>query len=215
MWAARAIREYERAPVSVFGTFTMSPEEHYLVDVRATALLREKSVDFDCATDAERFTARARVFGQEVTNWLKRVRSGRDGHTFVPIRYLLVAEVHDSEKTSSGMRGRPHYHMLLHSLEAGSAIIGSPTECLAGGECGEWETRNVQTKSGWVPKVFVRDDAFIRKNWTLGHTKFQWAEDHKSAFYVCKYLTKAMHVRVRASLHYGDDTSVSAVSFTK
>lgn len=212
MWAARAIKEYEKWPLTLFGTFTMSPQEHYEVDVRATQLLAERSVDFDCASDAERFTARARVFGAEVTNWIKRIRSGRDGHTFIPIRYLLIAEAHDSENTSPDMVGRPHYHMLLHSMEPSSAVIGSPQRAIEVGPsktscdvlAGEWECRNVLDRKGnWVPKAFVRDEAFIRRQWTLGHTKWQWADSHASAFYVCKYLTKAMHVRVRASLHYG------------
>lgn len=213
MWAARAIAEYDKWPMTIFGTFTMSPEEHYLADVRAARLAAERHVDFDCATDAERFTYRARVFGAEVTNWIKRIRAGRDGHTFTPVRYLLVAEVHDSENTSLEMRGRPHYHMLLHCMQAGSAIIGSPQRAIEVGPeklrcdvaAGEWECRNVLDKHGrWIPHAFLRDEAFLRREWTFGHTKWQWAEDHRSAFYVCKYLTKAMHVRVRASLHYGE-----------
>lgn len=203
-WAARAIDEYNRWPRTVFGTLTASPEQHALLDMRARVAVSAKGNDFDLITDHERFVARARVFGAEVTKWLKRVRIGRDGRSIIPIRYLLVAEVHDSEKTSVEMRHRPHFHVLLHDC-TGSAVLGSPLEALANGEDGEWVVRDL-----WSPKtrsmhrhVFVKDDAFLREQWTLGHTKFQFAEDHKSAFYVCKYISKSLASRVRASREYG------------
>lgn len=218
MWAARAIAEYQKWPLTIFGTFTMSPQEHYEVDVRARILLAERHIDFDRATDAERFMGRARIFGQEVSNWIKRIRSGRDGHTFIPIRYLLVAEAHESENTSADMWQRPHYHMLLHSLELGTLVKGSPHQALRVGrqdlvcdvEAGEWECRNVWNKKAnrWVPKAFLRDESFVKSQWTLGHSKWQYADSPDTAFYVCKYLTKSMHQRVRASVHYGDNQGV-------
>lgn len=219
MWAARAIAEYKQWPLTLFGTFTMSPQEHYEVDVRARILLAERHIDFDRATDAERFMGRARIFGHEVSNWIKRIRSGRDGHTFIPIRYLLVAEAHESENTSADMWQRPHYHMLLHSMELGTLVKGSPHQALRIGrtdlmcdvEAGEWECRNVWNKKAnrWVPKAFLRDESFVKSQWTLGHSKWQYADSPDTAFYVCKYLTKSMHQRVRASVHYGDITKVS------
>lgn len=207
MWQARAIDEWSRWPVTVFGTFTLSMSNHLLLDVRAREYLREQGKNFDLISDQERFSARAREFGREVTKWLKRVRNGPDGKG-LSLRFLLVAEVHDSESTSDGMRGRPHFHMLLHD-RTGSAFKGSPRIALENEGDGDWEVRKIRVKSldgelGWRPAVFLRDEAFIRKNWTLGFTKFQWAEDHKSAYYVCKYLSKSiLSTRVRCSGKYG------------
>lgn len=214
MWMARAIDEYHRWPVTVFGTFTLSPANHDLLDNRARVRLREKDgSDFDALSSEARLTERVREFGAEVTNWIKRIRSGRDGHTAVQVRYLLVAEVHDSEQTSEFMRGRPHYHILLHEVVAGSAIKGDPRAAMTQGSsrlmcdiaAGEWEQRMVREKDGvWRPHAFVRDEAFIRKNWTLGFTKFEWASSHKSAYYVCKYVAKTLiGTRVRCSNQYG------------
>lgn len=219
MWAARAIYEWEKWPLTLFGTFTMSPQEHYEVDCKARLLMAAKHESFDRASDAEKFRYRATVFGHEVSNWIKRIRSGRDGHTFIPIRYLLVAEAHESVKTSAEMWMRPHYHMLLHSMELGTLVKGSPHACIEAGpqklRCdvasGEWECRNVwfDREQRWLPKAFLRDESFAKSQWSLGHTKWQWADTPDTAFYVCKYLTKSMHQRVRASVHYGCETKVS------
>lgn len=204
-WAARAVDEFQRWPVSVMGTFTLGPEQHLLLDNRARVSLRERGRDFDLISDQDRFSARCTEFGKEVAAWLKRVRQGRDGETPTRIRYLLIAEAHDSEVTSAELRGRPHFHMLLHDEVAGAAIQGNPATAIVNGRDGEWEMRKVFQKGiGWRPAAFVCDEAFIRKNWTLGFTKFRWAEDARSCYYVCKYITKGeLTARVRSSIRYG------------
>lgn len=221
MWTARAIDECNRWDRTVFGTFTLSPENHVLMANRARRRLWPEK-DFDGLEPSKQFEERAREVGAEVSKWLDRVRHGRDGHTSTPIRYLLVAEAHDSERTSVEMRGLPHFHMLLHDV-SGTAIKGSPSAALLDGqklscdvEAGEWERRNVPDgKGGWRPAVFVRDEAFIRKNWTLGFTKWQWAEDARAAYYVCKYVSKSiLGVRVRASRKYGRLGNSSGISRT-
>lgn len=218
MWTARGIDECNRWR-TVFGTFTLSMENHLMLDNRIRARLWPEK-DFDRLDAVEQFSERYAEFGAEVTKWLDVVRHGRDGHTHTPIRYLLVAEAHDSERTSEELRGRPHFHMLLHEVVAGTAIKGSPAAALDDGQslscdvaAGEWERRNVPDgKGGWRPAVFVRDEAFIRKNWTLGFTKWQWAEDARAAYYVCKYVPKAMKgTRVRCSRKYGRLGNASAL----
>jgi len=188
MWAGRAVAEYDRAAVTWMGTFTMSPEQHSLLDLRIAERTGNRSL-----TQVELLRERTSLFGQEVTAWLKRIRSGafeRTGRTG-SMRYLLVAEVHDSEKTNEWMRGRPHFHMLLHEAFAGALV--SPEEI-----------RDV-SKDG-IRRITVADDAMIRKAWTFGYTKFERCIDSRSAYYLCKYLSKAMMWRVRPSLHYGRET---------
>lgn len=47
----------------------------------------------------------------------------------------------------------------------------------------------------------------LKKPWHWGFVNFKLVDDHKrSAAYVCKYLSKSMLVRVRASLRYGVET---------
>ena len=47
--------------------------------------------------------------------------------------------------------------------------------------------------------------ATLAKQWKLGFTKFKLARDVKAAAYVCKYISKALMARVRASQSYGKD----------
>ena len=218
-WTGRAITEYQQAARTLFGTFTMSPDEHYLLDARAQVgrwghpkTGRPKSM-FSVLSPEDIFTARARQFGEELQRYMKRIRKGDAEHPSPHVRYLLIAEMHDSEKTSPEMKGRPHFHILLHEQQAGALVLGDPLAALEQGADGEYERRRVKTRKGWQWMAFVKDDAFIRKNWLrydegkepqpLGFTNFQWAHSTTSAVYVCKYLTKALAVRVRASQYYG------------
>lgn len=213
-WTGRAITEYQSAPRTWFGTLTLSPEEHFRIDARAQARLWSKSVDWRRLSAREQFEERAKEVGEEMTRFIKRLRKGNTAvgergpqlpHEAVKIRYLLIAEMHDSERTSEEMRGRPHYHMLIHEQIAGALVVGSPKAALLSvdGKSYEMERRMYKTRSGWKPGVYAADYAFLRAQWTLGHTKFQLAESANSAVYVCKYLTKALCVRVRASQGYG------------
>lgn len=43
----------------------------------------------------------------------------------------------------------------------------------------------------------------LEGQWKLGFTRFKLAHDVKTASYVCKYISKALLARVRASLRYG------------
>lgn len=213
-WTGRAISEYHRAARTWFGTLTLSPQEHYVIDARAQARLGRSGVNWQQLSAKEQFAERAKELGVEATKFIKRLRNGNlvtlpEGVAGpqIPhkpkIRYLLVAEMHDSAQTSDEMRGRPHFHMLLHEAEAGALVVGKPLTALFAGRSLEMEMRKYKTRNGWKPGVFAADNSFLRRNWTLGHTKFQLAESPMSAAYVCKYLTKALAVRVRASQGYG------------
>lgn len=203
-WTGRAITEYHRSARTWFGTLTLSPDEHHLIDARAQVRLGTRGVAWQQLSAREQFAERAKEVGVEMTLYVKRLRKGDADHVKPRIRYLMVAEVHDSEKTSDEMRGRPHYHMLIHEQEAGALVLGNAHSVLiAGVKDGEMERRMIKTRSGWKPAVFAADDAFIRTQWKLGHTKWQLAEDARSAAYVCAYLNKALEVRVRASQGYG------------
>ena len=67
-------------------------------------------------------------FQARVKRWLdgiKKARKRAGVNTDYAVKYFLVAEVHDSEKTSEFMRGRPHFHMILHEKEIGTLIDDS------------------------------------------------------------------------------------------
>lgn len=215
-WTGRAITEYQQSARTLFCTLTMSVDEHLRLDYAAQKRLWDgvkkpdgtwkhlpQRISFGQLSPADLFSERARQFGFEVQGYLKRLRKGDADHVKPKLRYLAIAEMHDSDTTSDEMRGRPHFHLLIHEQDAGALVKGDPIRAIVEGRDGEYERRMVKTSRGWMPHAFVVDEAFIRKNWTLGFTKFQWASSANSAVYVCKYLTKALAVRVRASQHYG------------
>lgn len=209
LWAGRAFDEFEKAARTYMATFTLSPEEHALLDVRVSAAGQwpDRSRLSDADWQRKLFAARAAVFGAELTKWLKlaRRRSYERHGEAGGLRYLLVAESHDSEKTDEWMRGRPHFHALLHEQFRGALFSGDPSLALLNGQDGELEKRKYKTHSGeWKEGVFVTDEATVRQEWQLGFTKFQLCFDGKSAFYLCKYMSKALMYRVRASVRYGE-----------
>lgn len=207
LWAARARDEYNRAARTWMGTFTMSPAEHAVLDIRIAERTGNRVL-----TAEELMRERTSEFGTEVTKWLKRVRKAafeRTGHT-ATMRYLLVAEVHDSEETEEWMRGRPHFHMLLHEVFCGALIQGKPVDALLAydpvkriGFSEEMLAKEVKRRGKTVIGIFATDQSMIRQAWEFGFTTFELCFDSKSAFYLCKYMSKAMMWRVRPSLGYG------------
>lgn len=50
--------------------------------------------------------------------------------------------------------------------------------------------------------------AVLKDQWTCGFSRFKLVEDRSMVWYLCKYLSKDMDARVRASLWYGKEPSV-------
>lgn len=206
-WAHRAATEFGRSPATWLGTITLSPFHHAVIDARV-AKRAHKSPGCPWLTEwsaKDRFRARAQLMGVEISKWLKRIRKAerqrrKDAaapylwtedarYCVVPceFKYLLVAEEHKSERTSTDMVGRPHYHILIHELYRGALI--RPDEYYI-------------TQKGVVR---VADSAMIKNQWQFGFSQFELCRDSRSASYLCKYLSKDMLWRVRASQNYGKD----------
>lgn len=206
-WKARAFTEYERHFRTFFGTLTLRPEIDAQLDAEAVVRLHKRGVDFYALDPDELFRVRVKVGGELLTDWLKRVREAvayRDGQR-PALRYLLIAEPHNGAKTSDAKRHRPHWHVLLHEDERCSFVL--PTE---------W----AKHPSGQVIRdkwgnPFVSDDALLRSQWNAGQSRFQLATTSQAATYLCKYISKAVAYRVRASQRYGlqneDKTSETIV----
>jgi len=220
MWQIRAMTEFAKWPVTLFGTITMSLEEHYALDARIICgtprpggWIRHPA-NINDMSPSELFDARVKAMGDETQKFLKRLRKGDSSHK-PQIRYLLVAEAHDSEKTDPALRNRPHFHLLLHETVKGSLVHGEPTEAIVVGQSGEYWTRRYKSGKEWRNGVFVKDDAFLRTQWHFGFTKFQLAENARAASYLCKYLNKASDCRIRASLGYGISDEITQTDFSK
>jgi len=109
------------------------PRAALLLDMRASLGFRHGkadpryAVDFGKLSPQEIFTERTRQFGFELQNYLKLLRKGNPEHVKPAVRYLLIAEMHNSATTSDEMRGRPHFHILLHEQQGRSALVnGNP-----------------------------------------------------------------------------------------
>lgn len=187
-WSHRAVTEYHRSSRTWLGTITLSPMMHQLIDARVAKEAHVTGASWMTEWSPEElFRRRCKVFGQELTRWLKRIRinATRERGTPPRFKFLLVAEKHQSERTSTTLVGRPHYHILIHEA--------LPFELIAPNEY-------YTTRKGVVR---VHDNAAIRNEWQLGYTQFELCRDERSASYLCKYLAKDMLWRVRASMKYG------------
>lgn len=189
-WSHRAETEYGRNQATWLGTITLSPAEHCVLDAKVAARAHKTGASWMTDWTPERmFKERCLEMGELVRLWLKRTRVNykRAYGAWPRFSYLLVAEAHQSGKTSEFMVGRPHYHILVHEPWFGALF---PVR------------EHYVTALG---RVRLDDQASIRADWKLGFTQFELCRDVKSASYLCKYLSKAMLWRVRASKRYGKD----------
>jgi len=199
-WAHRAKTEFDRAARTWLGTITLSPFQHSLIDAKVAAKAHETGASWLTDwTSRDVFRERCEIMGREISLWLDRIRvteRRRRGRGGVPPRfsYLLVAEEHRSERTSTTMVGRPHYHILVHEALPYELIRPEEEHLTAKG------------------KVRVADGAMVRTQWQLGYTQFELCTDSRAASYLCKYLSKDMLWRVRASRAYGEETQASEAS---
>lgn len=162
-WAGGVIREVNASQRTWFGTLTLSPDQHFKMQMAATARLANAGVDFDRLNARDQFMERHRQIGPELTKYVKRVRT----NSGAALRYLLVSEVHES--------GLPHYHMLVHEAPLGGTV----------------------------------SHRILSEGWKLGFERWRLSDPQnpRSATYLCKYLSKALEARVRASQGYGVTTS--------
>lgn len=181
-WMARVGAEFRASVRTWMATFTMSPEQHWELEKRAA--VNGKGVIAEFHREFRQW--QRRIYGEaEMAKAMRACTS-----------YLAVAELHDSERTSDEMRGRPHYHALLHEYVIGALIRDD--------EC-EWKWR--ATKDPTSPRFVYRvnDDGRLRKAWKLGFTTIELLSSEREAVYVCKYLRKQDGApgRVKASSRYG------------
>lgn len=169
LWAYRAQEEIRAWPRTWFATFTLAPDWHLVMRMRASVRLREGGTDFESLPLADQLYELSAEYRREVTLYLKRLRK----QTGAILRYLLVQEQHKS--------GLPHFHALIHEVN---------------------------------PDLPLRHAA-LTSQWKLGYTKFKLCEGVKTAWYVAKYLSKAVDNRVRASIGYGFSKTILNRSGTK
>jgi len=196
-WKKRAVAEYYQHAATLFGTFTMAPEQHYLLDAEIAAGIPDEGIpacDLRGLTAQELFDRRVQAFGRRLTKYIWRLRKGRSGEK-PHLRYLLVAEMHDGEATSDIMRRRPHYHLMLHTNTLSALVRGDPLH-------GDGEWFHKIDKKGRL-HIMVHDAAWLRTQWPFGFTTFELATSASAAWYVCKYVSKSLASRVRASQGYG------------
>src|SRR5574337_950124 len=156
-WRLRASHECRVSPRTWFGTFTLSPQSHWTMALRASARLALGGTNFHALPEPEQWAERHKENGREFTLYFKRLRK----NTGVKLRYLLVAESHKS--------GLPHYHALIHEVSALGSVKKAELE-------GTWpwgytQFRLVETTriAGYVTKYIAKSiDARIRASINYG-----------------------------------------------
>lgn len=114
LWRCRAVSELANSTRAWFGTLTLAPEWHHHALCVARQCYALNGDDFEEASEDEQFSARHAVISKELTRYIKRLRK----ESQAPLRYLLVAESHET--------GLPHYHALVHESDT-EARIGERT----------------------------------------------------------------------------------------
>lgn len=180
-WAMRARDEFYSSVRTWMATFTMSPVEHALLDAAA---YRRWTGDVP-PNASELLGLRTQVFGHRLAQWVQSVSRRAPAATR---SYLLVAEKHDSARTSTEMRGRVHYHALFSEKKL--HVLFEDTDC-------EWATERGRL-------VYrVKDDTRPRKLWPWGFSKFILVGDERGCSYATKYMDLALDARTKASRRYG------------
>ncbi|UIW10394.1 replication initiator protein [Flyfo microvirus Tbat2_171] len=101
LWTARAMDETKASTRTWFGTLTLAPDRQTWA--RYSALARMERRCSDTSDPDAVFAETARVIGDELQRFLKRLRK------VAPLRFLLVCEAHKS--------GLPHFHALIHEYQ--------------------------------------------------------------------------------------------------
>lgn len=110
MWAARACHEIREANRTWFGTFTLRPAAHYVMQARALKRKSDRAIPIKELAPDDVIAAQSEEVAIEMTKYFKRVRKECGSRS---LRYLLVREDHKT--------GLPHYHALIH--ESGDVPI--------------------------------------------------------------------------------------------
>jgi len=160
-WALRAETEIERAERTWFGTLTLSPANHIRLEYVAASKYR----DFAEASSRKKFERTSSEIGRELTLFFKRFRKNNPE---CRIRYLAVTEIHDSEKTSPEMRGRPHIHLLVHEFP-GQLVLKRALE--AEWSLGFQNWKLADKGAGWYLSKYVSKASEVRVRASLGYGK--------------------------------------------
>ncbi len=110
MWAARARDEISVSQRTWFGTLTLTDVELMRARFAAERKLLHGGWSYDELTKPQTFKATCDIIRPELQKWLKRIRT----NSGASLRYLLIAEEHNGERTADNRRGEPHFHLLLH-----------------------------------------------------------------------------------------------------
>jgi len=102
IWRNRALTEIRCASRTWFGTLTLSPEAHYLMQCRASVRLKKSAVIWETLQPVDQTAEEHKEISAEITLYVKRIRE----QSGAKLRIMCVMERHKS--------GLPHYHLLIH-----------------------------------------------------------------------------------------------------
>lgn len=172
-WALRTAAEFHSAVRAWIFTLTLSPAAVAFSLHAARIACRRKGIAFEELSADEQFAARDVIVYREFQKRLKLLRK----NTEVPFRYLAVTEAHKS--------GEPHWHVVVFETTEKAFRL-------------ERDFRGRERDP--VTRKWKRVGSPF---WTMGHADYDLVDHVDQCTYVCKYLTKHLRARVRASKCFG------------
>lgn len=174
-WRLRAKLETTIAARTWMGTLTLDPTALVRSLTICRSAMHSQGLDYDALPYSDQFAQLDRLFYKEFQKRMKLLRKNTDA----PLRYLAVTEAHKS--------GVPHWHVLLHEVDPDRPLRYDAD--LLG--------RQRVTVDGRRKWVKLRDPFWLAgfQHWDL--------KEAREASYVCKYLSKSLDAKVRASTRYG------------
>lgn len=201
-WSIRAQQEFRVAQRTWFGTLTVSPQamsaalNHARARVAANEILDAATgeflkEDYERLPENERVAHLHRYFSPRITRYLKRVRKGALPEYLWPKAAIASSLIGPYKIYGRFFEAWATHFRFLCVAELGSENGRLHYHMLVHERVGSDPIRRVLLSNQW-------------RSEGLGYTDFHLCNTASQASYLCKYLTKSLLVRVRASKNYGE-----------
>lgn len=111
MWEERIVDELHKASRTWFCTLTASPQNHLLWEMLAKGRKYTGGKMWHDLSEKQQGRLVNRVATPDLQKWIKRVRKSHGAPKM--LRHIIIPEFHTKK-----LRGKPHFHVLIHEVSA-------------------------------------------------------------------------------------------------